>query len=166
MKKSSIELAGNESSKLSEKVLGFLESACVQVSELQYIYVVVWPGSFTGIRSITLFVNTLAYAYDHIKLIPLSFFDLYSSYPIIKQSSRRDVFVKKDSLSIIKILSREELQEYLSDIPHCFWSFDWELFSIQSEIHNSYDIEEILQHIQTKAVKCVSALYIKKPNIS
>ena len=163
----SISLAGNESSQLWAQVFWFLDTQALSPEALDHIYLIHWPGSFTGIRSICLIANTLAYIYPHLTLTPISFFDLYESYPIIKQSSRRDVFVKKQKDAIIETISLGELTEFLSTVSECYGSFDMSLWDFDHiRLNESYDIAELLLRIERKNTKFVEPLYIKKPNIS
>lgn len=163
----SFSLAWNESSLLSQKVFHFLDTQSIQLTDIDNIYVVSGPWSFTGIRSICLFVNTLAYIYPHLYLTPISFFDLYDTYPIIKQSSRRDAFVKKQKNTIIEILQISELEQLLRLYRKSYGSFDLSL--LDSEwiiIESSYNTSQIIQSLIPKKLKFIEPLYIKKPNIS
>ena len=162
-----LSIAWNESSLLSWKVFWFLDSLNIKVSSLENIYTLIWPWSFTGIRSICLFVNTLAYIYPHLTVTPLSFFDLYTSYPIIKQSSRRDVFVKLKKNAIIEIFQMQDL-EILSQSGGVWrGSFDTSLWDFSHiTLHSDYDIPTVLRSLLSKKIKFVEPLYIKKPNIS
>ncbi|USN57971.1 MAG: tRNA (adenosine(37)-N6)-threonylcarbamoyltransferase complex dimerization subunit type 1 TsaB [Candidatus Peribacteria bacterium] len=109
-----ISLARLESQQLLGKIEEFLDASSVSFSDLSGIIVVHGPGSFTGVRTIVLLVNTLAYMY-HIPLFPISFFDMYRSYPIVKASSRRDLFVQLDQDEPIQILSNEAFCAYLEE---------------------------------------------------
>ena len=162
----SIFLAGNESSLLWDKVLSFFKKCSIEVFELHHIYVVHGPGSFTGIRSICLFVNTLAYISQKLTLTPISFFDLYTSYPIIKQSSRRDVFAKKQKNSIIEILSISELQIYLQDISQCYGSSDATNIDNDICLEENYQAWDVISRIKKQQYKRIEPLYIKQANIS
>ncbi len=70
-------IQGNESSKLIPLFSGFLQSNSIVHEDIENIVVVHGPGSFTGIRTICLFVNTLSFIYPHIYITPLSFFELF-----------------------------------------------------------------------------------------
>jgi hypothetical protein len=48
-------------------------------------------------------------------LTPISFFDLYNNYPIIKSSSKRDSFFKKEKNSPIEIIYNDELEIFLKN---------------------------------------------------
>ena len=131
-------LAGNESSLLPARVFSFLQDRGIDPKDLGHIYVVNGPGSFTGIRTICLFVNTLAYIYPHLTLTPISFFDLYKDYPIVKQSSRRDVFVKKQKDDIIEVVMISQLKAYLAGTQQWQGSMDmslWDLSDISLQAH-------------------------------
>ena len=156
----------NESSLISQKVFWFLNTQGVQVSQIENIYTVVWPWSFTGIRSICLFVNTLAYIYPKLELTPLSFFDLYDTYPIVKQSSRRDAFVKLKKNTIIQILQMNELEILAQSWWIWYGSMDLSLWSFDTiSVHHDYDVWERVYSLSHKKTKFVEPLYIKKPNI-
>jgi len=71
------------------------------------------PGSFTGVRTTVLIVNTINYII-HKKMTPISYFELFPGYPIIKTSSKRDYFFQKDSKSTISIIPNEELALLIS----------------------------------------------------
>ncbi|MDR0772598.1 MAG: hypothetical protein LBF15_06460 [Candidatus Peribacteria bacterium] len=47
------------------------------------------------------------------KLTPISYFDLFKTYPIIKASSKRDSFFKKDKNSSVEIIYNDELEKAL-----------------------------------------------------
>lgn len=161
-----LELVWNESSKLWVKVFSFLECYGVDTSQLWRIFLVHGPGSFTGIRSICLFCNTLAYIYPHLILFPLSFFDLYESYPIVKQSSRRDVFVKMQKNATIEILPITELKDLLVWYREVWWSFDVALLERENLfLHQDYSITEVLSRYTWHSSRCVEPLYMKAPNI-
>ncbi len=162
-----IELAWNESSQLWAKVFSFLERFMVNSSELSSIYLVCGPGSFTGIRSICLFCNTLAYIYPNLLLYPLSFFDLYEHYPIIKQSSRRDVFVKMWKSATIEILTFPELSIQLQQYTEVYGSFDiWVCNQDHLILRENYIPWDVIARKELTAMKCIEPLYIKNPNIS
>jgi hypothetical protein len=50
-----------------------------------------------------------------INLTPISYFDLYDTYPIIKSSSKRDSFFKKDKNSSVEIIYNDKLEEFLKN---------------------------------------------------
>jgi len=158
------EIQGNESTKVIPIVDNFLTVNNISYTDLKNIVVVVWPGSFTWIRSISLVVNTLSYIYPHIYLTPISFFDLYSRYPIMKISSKRDVFVKYSESDMIQIVKNEDIE--LSTIEKIYWDIESERLSNDREIDSTIDYKLCMKNIVLKNTKIVSPLYIKKPNIS
>lgn len=159
---------GNESKQLPALIGHFLQENKADYTQLQNIVCVVGPGSFTAIRMITLIVNTLAYISPHISLTALSFFDLYDTYPIVKTSSKRDLFVKWEKTAIIEVLENsvffERVMEYhtqkiYGNITNCEQAQGF-------EVQNSYDIEAVMKKIEFQKLKKVAPMYIKKPNIS
>ncbi len=59
-------IAGNESSQAIPLIGNFLSEHDISYEDIAEIFCVIGPGSFTGIRTLTLIVNTLAYIYPHI----------------------------------------------------------------------------------------------------
>jgi len=66
------------------------------------------------VRTTVLIANTLNYVIKK-AMTALSYFDLFTKYPIIKSSSRRDHFVQKDYKHNIEILENTLLEEYLNN---------------------------------------------------
>ncbi len=173
----SIDIAMKESSKLIWYINDFLKEADYNISDIENIVVVNGPGSFTGVRTTVLIANTFAFR-SHITLTPISYFDLFDSYPIIKQSSKRDVFIKKNRTSEIEIFSNWECVEYIlqNKIKKIYWDFD--IFSnmaiVKEEPQDTIDIEtksevdykNLIFWIELQNKKQIEPLYIKKPNIS
>ncbi len=152
------EIKGNESSLLIEKIDDFLQENQKNYDDICDIIVVNGPGSFTGIRTIVLSVNTLAFI-KNIFLTPLSYFDLFSDFPIITPSSKRDSFVKINKNSEIQILKNTQIQE---DFSQMYGNNSISGIKIVENI-NYYDI---IEKIELQKCKQIEALYIKKPNIS
>lgn len=159
------EVQGNESSKIIPLIDTFLKTHNIQYSQIQNIITVVWPWSFTGIRSISLVVNTLSYIYPNISLTPVNFFDLYKNYPIVKSSSKRDLFVKYSESATIEIVKNEDFSSQNIE-ESIYGDIDiqrlWENISLNSDI----DYEAFFWTLKLENNKSVSPLYIKKPNIS
>lgn len=183
----SVDIAMNESSKLVWYLKNFLKDSKHTIHDIENLVVVNGPGSFTWVRTTVLIANTLAYR-TNITLTPISYFDLFDNFPIIKQSSKRDVFIKKTSKSEVEILSNSECIQYVLEnkIKKIYWDFDifsnmaiikeqWEQYSKLSETLSfqdtietveSVNYREILSWITFQKEKQIEALYIKKPNIS
>ena len=89
----------------------FLVRQKISYEQIQNIVCVVGPGSFTGIRMVTLVVNTITFIYPHIFLTPLSFFELYHEYPIIKTCSKQDLFVKWEKSGTIEVITNADFLE-------------------------------------------------------
>ena len=89
----------NESSRLTSIIDDFIEENNISYSDINNILVVSGPGSFTWVRAISLIVNTISFA-EKAKITDIYFFDLFNTYPIIKSSSKRDLFVKYSKIVI------------------------------------------------------------------
>lgn len=161
-----LNLKWNESSKLISNIDELLKSNNLEYQNLDNIVVVNWPGSFTWIRTTVLVVNSINFIIKK-NITPISYFDLFKNYPIIKSSSKRDCFLKKDENSKIEVISNEELLNYLNKghISDVYWEIDKEVFSLV-KIFEKIDYENIISEIEFKDFKEITPLYIKKPNIS
>ena len=172
-----IDIAMNESSKLIWHINVFLKENHFNIWDINNIVVIHGPGSFTWVRTTVLVANTFAFR-THIRLTPLSYFDLFDSYPIIKQSSKRDVFMKKSIEGEIEILSNSECVEYImqNNIKKIYWDFDIssKIAIVQEDSQSKNDIENVSEvdyknvilWITFQNKKQIEPLYIKKPNIS
>lgn len=161
-----INIAFNESSKLTKEVFDFLSSHKIASHTISNCTVINGPGSFTWVRATTLIANTLAFQTDT-TLTPLSFFELFENYPIIKTSSKRDVFIQKSAQHDIEIITNKDCEEYLAEekIIKTYWDFEKNWDNAILSIHLP-DYETLLKRISLKKKKIIEALYIKKPNIS
>jgi tRNA A37 threonylcarbamoyladenosine modification protein TsaB len=92
----------------------FLQENNIVYNDLENIVVVAGPGSFTGIRTIVLMVNTINFVINK-NITSLNFFDLFNNYPIVKSSSKRDSFFQKDKDSQIEIINNDDLIKYLQE---------------------------------------------------
>ncbi|MFK7779749.1 MAG: tRNA (adenosine(37)-N6)-threonylcarbamoyltransferase complex dimerization subunit type 1 TsaB [Candidatus Gracilibacteria bacterium] len=160
------DIKGNESSTLIPQIDKLLKNNNVIYSGLNNIVVVNGPGSFTGIRTTVLAANSINYIIKK-NMTAISYFDLHSAYPIIKSSSKRDCFFKQDKNSNIEIISNENLLNLLnnSGIKKVYGEAETKLFP-DIEIFEKIDYVSIIKQIELTNVKQISALYIKKPNIS
>lgn len=155
-----------ESTNLWPIIDNFLKKNNISYTEVENIAVVNWPGSFTWVRTISLVVNTLSYIFENIKLTPISYFDLFEDYPIVKISSKRDLFVKKSKNNIIEIVKNEDLLKYVTDntISEVYGEeFDFNSLT-KSNVWINY--EKIIWEIELKEYKKIDAYYVKKPSIS
>jgi len=159
-------ISWNESSQAIWVLHKFLEENKRNFSEISDIVCVNGPWSFTWVRTITLIVNTLSYMYSHIHLTPISFFDLYNTFPIIKASSKRDLFVKYSNSDIIRIEKNEIFLEKNKNTKNIFWDIHDEKILENFNTSSVIDYEKIIQSINLTKTKIIEPLYIKKPNIS
>lgn len=158
-------VSGNESTQVIPVIHDFLESQNVSYTDIVNICCVVWPGSFTGVRTISLVINTLSYIYPHIRLTPMWFFDLYSDYPVVKSSSKRDVFVKMGKNDTIQVLSNSDFEKYYTG-ETIYGDVNSERFSKKYEINGDIDYTNLFQNIVFLEQTSIAPMYIKKPNIS
>ncbi len=158
----------NESSTLWKVIDNFIKKNKLSCKDIKNIVVVKWPGSFTWIRSIILIVNTIAFVFPNIYLTWISFFDLFEDYPIVKISSKRDIFLQKQKNQLIEVFKNEEFENYIKEykIDKVFWDYpDGEkLFWINIDEKIFYD--KIIKRINITNEKFLVPLYIKKPSIS
>lgn len=156
----------NESFLLVSTIDNFLKENNVKYKDLINIIVVNWPWSFTWIRTIILTVNTINYINNNF-LTDLSYFDLFDNYPIIKQSSKKDYFIKKTKSSQVEIIDNKCLFDYFDkyNIWIVFGDINNEVFT-NVKILDKIDYSTIIKNIKFKKLKKLDALYIKKPNIS
>ena len=162
-----IEVLMRESSSLLSFIDIFLWENNLEYNDIDNIVVVHWPGSFTGIRTVTLIVNSIAFAVQNLSITPLSFFDLLDAYPIIKSSSKRDLFVKNSKTDKINIVKNDDFLEYIweNNITHVHGDvatdFLWEI-----SLDFSPDYQKIIQNITFENHREIAPLYLKKPNIT
>ena len=165
-----IEILWNESSKLVEIIDNFLKEENLKYTDLENLVVVNWPWSFTGVRTIVLAINAINFI---IKknipwnkssggITPLSFFDLFENYPIIKSSSRRDLFVKYKKSDNIEIIKNEN---FISDWE-IYWDLSNNILSESIKVNSKINYKKVIENIDFQEKKLIEPLYIKKPNIS
>lgn len=167
LKEKYFEIKWNESSLLLPTIETFLKENNLSFFDLKNIVVVNGPWSFTGVRTIVLVVNTISFIIDNskwnINLTPVSYFDLFDNYPIIKSSSKRDSFFKKSSLSNIEIIYNNELESLLQRENIKIIYGEWDIKNV--EIIEKIDYCDIIKNINLKSFPRIEALYLKKPNI-
>ena len=156
-----IEILWNESSKLIEKIDLFLKQNNINYFDLENLVVVNWPWSFTGVRTIVLAINSINFIINK-NITTLNFFDLFERYPIIKSSSRRDLFVKYKKSSTIEIVKNDDfIWEW-----KIYWDLSNNLLSEKIKTISEINYKKIIENIVFKKNKIIEPLYIKKPNIS
>lgn len=162
VKKYDFDVKMNESTKLIPEIDNFLALNKLDYRDLENIVVVAWPGSFTWIRTLVILVNTINYVINK-NITPITFFDLYDTFPIVKRSSKRDSFVKFEFNGEISTIYNDELEEkliekWIKNINSCS-EFEW---FICNKIPN---YEKIIKNVEFKNYKKIDAFYLKKPNI-
>ena len=159
------QISWNESTQTIPIIDEFLTAQKVNYTDIENIMCVAGPWSFTWIRTISLVVNTLAYTYKNIKLTSVNFFDLYDTYPIVKSSSKRDLFVKYSKSDIIQVLSNTDFENLRED-NHIYWDTNCDRFTKDISISQKIDYQKVIKNIAITDTSKIAPLYIKKPNIS
>jgi len=148
-----IQVLMKESSSLLSFIDTFLSENNLAYHDIDNIAVIHWPGSFTGIRTVTLIVNSIAFAAQ--------------TYPIIKSSSKRDLFVKKSKTDKINIVKNNDFLQYIweNKIDTVYGDvatdFLWEI-----SLDFSPDYQHIIENITFENHREIAPLYAKKPNIT
>ncbi|MDD5770234.1 MAG: hypothetical protein PHE25_04635 [Candidatus Gracilibacteria bacterium] len=153
----------NESTKLIEEFDNFLKQNNLNYNDLKNIIVVNGPGSFTGIRTTILLVNTINFIIKG-NITTLTYFDLFENYPIIKTSSKRDSFLKLEKDSAIEVVENTKLNDLFKtkNIKQIYSDINLiDGINIISEPNYEY----IIKNLQFKENKIVEPFYFKKPNI-
>lgn len=161
----------NESKTLIPNIHTILKKNLLEYKDLENISLVNWPGSFTWVRIAVLVANSINYIIKK-NMTSLSFFDLYElafekPYPIVKSSSKRDLFVKKTNNNKIDIIKNEDFLKYLkeTDIINIYWEI-WNNLIWDFELNKILDYTEIIKNLKLTNLEILEPLYIKKPNIS
>lgn len=165
---SNIDILWNESSKLSWLVDVFLKKNDITYSQIENIVVVNWPWSFTWVRVISLIVNTISFVNKSLRLTAIDFFSMFNKYPIIKWSSKRDLFVKISKYDKIKIVKNDDFIEYLKkeNINKVFGDNKNNLTQWEFEINSNINYKPLLETLNFDDKDIINPLYIKKPNIT
>jgi tRNA A37 threonylcarbamoyladenosine modification protein TsaB len=161
-----INILANESSKLNSVLDSFLDNNRQKYTDLDNIVVINWPWSFTWIRAIVLIVNTINFITKK-NITPIWYFDLFKNYPIVKSSSKRDLFVKFDKSDKIEVLTNEDFINKINSLN--IKSAYWDLTNnniVDLKIESNIDYDEIIKNIELKDYKIIEPLYLKRPNIS
>lgn len=162
LKQKKLQITWNESSQLIPNIKEFLEENNIDFFDIKNIVLVNWPWSFTWLRTSSLVVNTISFITDAF-ITDISYFDLFSNYPIIKSSSKHDSFFKKCENCITEILNNECLEKSLEYKGIKSIYGEWDLKNI--EIIEKIDYSDIINKIKLLDKKRITPFYGKKPNI-
>lgn len=164
------DITGNESMTLNPNINELLKKNNISYFDLENIVLVNWPWSFTWIRTAVLVANTINFIINK-RMTWINYFEMYKfafewKYPIIKDSSRRDLFIQKSDISEIEIIPNEDLINYLKEnnISEIYWDTNIELENIKKI--SSIDYVKVLNKIKLEDKNKLEAFYMKKPNIS
>lgn len=155
-----------ESSKLLNIIDSFLKKNNLNYKDIENIIVVNWPWSFTWVRTISLIINSISYIFNT-SLTPINYFELFDKYPIVKTSSKRDLFIKKTSFRDIEIISNQELELFLKDnkIKKLYWDFDTSYLREKILLTREFDYNKLIKNLDLEKNNLISPFYFKKPNI-
>jgi tRNA A37 threonylcarbamoyladenosine modification protein TsaB len=156
------EIKWNESSLLIPTIDSFLKKNNLDYFDVKNIVLVNGPWSFTWVRTAVLAINTINHITKN-SLTPISYFELFDNYPIIKSSSKRDCFFKKDSKSEIEIIENEKISNFLNENNINKVYGETEIENI--EIIEKIDYLSIIKEIKFQNLEKIEPLYLKKPNI-
>jgi len=168
-----IEILWNESSKLTTIIDEFLKENNIKYTDLENLVVVNWPWSFTWVRTIVLAINSINFIINK-NITSLSFFDLFENYPIIKSSSKRDLFVKYKKCDKIEIVQNDDFFNKLSTESFSslnleerliYWDLSNNILSEKIKVNTEINYKKVLEKIIFQNNKLIEPLYIKKPNI-
>lgn len=160
----------NESTTLINSIDSLIKKNKKTYKDIENIIIVNWPGSFTWIRTSVLVANTINFIiWKNISTIDyFSIIELNSdySYPILKDSSKRDIFIKKQRNDKIETLDNENVLSYIKDnkIENIYW--DSNNIADFIKVQTNIDYKKVLDKIDLKNEKLAQAFYLKKPNIS
>lgn len=152
----------NESTLLIEEFDRFLQRNHLSYRDITHMVVVNGPGSFTWVRTTVLMANTINFVTQK-HMTPLSYFQLFDTYPIVKTSSKRDVFVQWSASSPVEVVSNEYFEEMLWKNAFEKWSWDYNMST--QENHAYVDYQKIIRNLSLQAHTQIEAQYFKKPNI-
>lgn len=156
------ELKWNESSLLLPTIDEFLKKNKIDYFDIKNIVLVNGPWSFTWVRTAVLAINTINYITKK-SLTAINYFDLFKDYPIVKSSSKRDCFFKKNIDSEIEIIENSKLKQILeqNNIKTIYWEIELENIEIIEKI----DYLSIIKELKFQNLEKIKPLYLKKPNI-
>ncbi|MDD5212966.1 MAG: tRNA (adenosine(37)-N6)-threonylcarbamoyltransferase complex dimerization subunit type 1 TsaB [Candidatus Gracilibacteria bacterium] len=164
------DITGNESMTLNPNIDELLKKNNISYFDIENIVLINGPGSFTGIRTAVLVANTINFIIKK-NMTGIDYFSMYEiafpdNYPIIKDSSRRDLFIKKDNLSKIEIIPNEDLIAYLKENKISKIYGDTNINLDNTKKITNIDYVKVLNKIKLDNKTKLEAFYMKKPNIS
>lgn len=163
----SFETLGNEFELFLDSLLIGLKNNNISWDDISKIGIVSGPGSFTAMRVITLTLNTLAFTFPHITLVPFHFFEVLALSglhgPYCIKANRWQYCCRN-------IIGDSDILHDIIDVPsgHYYWHGDENDFEDRRvSIEYTLRIENIFAHMnESEWKKRIDPLYIKKPNIT
>lgn len=161
-----IEMKWKEYDNLLEKIEELLIMNSLAFTDISWIVVINWPGSFTWTRVITLIANTLSFVFN-IKIESIDYFRFLETawwlFPMMIKANRNEYLVKLDSNASPEIKNISEI----NDLEY-FWIWDksdFENRNIYIKSINDYSTFFKSYRFNWNNER-IEPLYIKKPNIT
>jgi len=171
----------DEAEKLMPAIDKLSEKAQIKLNDIQKVYVVRGPGSFTGLRIGITVANTIAYL-NKTELFSISTFELWhtgNNFPVLVHAGSGALYLSSNRDSDYELINMDQLSQALSSksiievtgdisdeqIAH----LDKVVFT-PSSLTFGQIMEKIIADGSGQAhlggLKIIKPLYIKKPNIS
>lgn len=168
------EINKNLTSYFIETLKWFTYASNTELKDLNNLYFVNGPGSFTNIRLSTLVVKTLWTLYPNIKLKEIDRFHYHADYKkdeflyLISSSTSKFVYIHslKEDIVESKLVSNEEFDN-LVKIYHNFELKELEESALDSESIQKYKLSDFNLSFfnDVNSIDDLSANYSKEPNI-
>lgn len=88
----------------------FLASEQRKIGDIETVYLVTGPASFTGGRIMTLTLDSLALVYPKLKLVGLTLFEYWSEtgnqFPMAVEANREELVIQRSATSQIELISK------------------------------------------------------------
>ncbi len=114
-------IAGKEFDLFLDTMKGFLERQKLDIKDIDTIYLVTGPASFTGGRIMTLTLGSLALVYPNIRLVGITLFEYWAAagnaFPMALEANREELTIQRSPESEIELISKADAR----DIPFRTW---------------------------------------------
>ncbi|MDD2745762.1 MAG: hypothetical protein PHU93_04450 [Candidatus Gracilibacteria bacterium] len=161
-------IAGKEFDCFLDTIETFLASEQLKIDDIETIYLVTGPASFTGGRIITLTLGSLVLAYPKLKLVGLTLFEYWAEagnqFPMAVEANREEVAIQKSATSDIELISKAEAEHI--DF-HTWFARIGKLSKWGKMVQFETGIPSVSHLLKSKSsARILHPLYIKKPNIT
>lgn len=115
-------LGGKEFDLFLDTLEKFLADSKMSLRDIETIYLVTGPASFTGGRIMTLTLGSLAMVYPHLKLVGITLFEYWAlagnRFPMAIEANREELAIQRTPDSEIELISKTEAESI--DFPTWF----------------------------------------------